>query len=236
MSGGKSARARAATALFLVSFLFLAAHRVEKFFVADIEAFILAGGKSSRMGADKAMLQLGAETFIERIARALAELVTDEKIRLVGDYDRSKAFRWETVADVYKNLGALGGIHAALAHARARWVAVVACDLPFVTPDLFLRLARLRRNQVEEFDAVVPVQPDGRVQPLCALYSRAACYREAEAMLRGGDARPRELLRRVRARQVAFDELRDLDGAELFFTNVNTPQDYIETKILGVRC
>ena len=194
----------------------------------EIEGFILAGGASSRMGADKATLKLGEETFIERIADALAGLVSHENVYMVGD--RSEASKWKRVADVYKNYGALGGIHSALAHARSPYVAIVACDLPFVTGDLFRRLASLRRTATEEFDAVVPVQPDGRLQPLCAVYARAACYRQAEKMLESGDARPRELLNRVRLRRVRFAELSDLRGAELFFKNINTPQDYIEAK------
>jgi molybdenum cofactor guanylyltransferase len=196
--------------------------------MSDIEGFILAGGASSRMGADKATLKLGEQTFIERIAEMLAELVMHENIRIIGD--RRETLRWKVVADVYKNCGALGGIHSALAHARSPWIAVVACDLPFVTGDLFRRLASLRRTTTEEFDAVVPVQPEGHLQPLCALYSRAVCYEQAEKMLQSGDARPRELLNRVRLRRVCFDKLSDLRGAELFFKNVNTPQDYIEAK------
>jgi molybdopterin-guanine dinucleotide biosynthesis protein A len=98
----------------------------------------------------------------------------------------------------------------------------VACDLPFVTGELFVRLAGQREN----FEAVVPVQQDGRVQPLCALYRREPCLSRTEELIAAGERRPRVLLDSVRARRVMFSELADLPGAELFFTNVNTPDDY----------
>jgi molybdopterin-guanine dinucleotide biosynthesis protein A len=105
---------------------------------------------------------------------------------------------------------------------RARWAAVVACDLPFVTGELFVRLASLREN----FETVVPVQPDGRLQPLCALYRAAPCRERAEELIIAGERRPRALLDAVNTRRVRFDELSDLDDADRFFINVNTPEDY----------
>ncbi|HEX8687919.1 MAG TPA: NTP transferase domain-containing protein, partial [Pyrinomonadaceae bacterium] len=131
------------------------------------------------------------------------------------------------VRDIHEGLGAMGGLHAALADCAARWAAVVSCDLPFVTGELFLRLASLRAEGAE---AVAPLQEDGRPQPLCALYEAAACRAAAEEMIRAGELRPRELLRRVRARRVAFDELSDLEGSALFFANVNTPAEYEEAR------
>ena len=189
--------------------------------MCDIEGFILTGGASSRMGADKARLRLGGQTFVERAARAL-EAVASE-VCVVSARASDAGFGLRLVADVFRGCGALGGIHAALAHSRAPWVAVISCDLPFVTGELMAHLASRRAAGSE---AVAPVQPDGRVQPLCALYARAVCRDAAEELLRGGEYRPRALLRRVRTRWVAFDELSDLSGAPLFFTNVNTPDEY----------
>jgi molybdopterin-guanine dinucleotide biosynthesis protein A len=126
------------------------------------------------------------------------------------------------VRDVHEGLGAMGGLHAALAACETPWAAVVSCDLPFVTAELFERLASLRGDDV---DAVAPLQEDGRPQPLCALYA-ASCRGTAERLIRTGELRPRALLREVRTRWVPFAELSDLDGAQLFFNNVNTPADY----------
>ena len=188
----------------------------------EIEGFILAGGKSSRMGTDKAQLRLGAQSFPERIAAALSAIAV--QVRIVGAHANAGA--WPFVADVHREWGALGGLHAALNACRSEWAAVVACDLPLVTGELFVRLARLREN----FEAVVPVQRDEREQPLCALYRREPCLRRTEELIAAGERRPRVLLKSVRARRVAFSELADLSGAEQFFTNVNTPDDYAQAK------
>ena len=189
-----------------------------------IEGFILVGGASSRMGTDKAQLHLDGQTFVERINSALNEVVAQTS--LVGALEESAPWPLPVVADVYLKWGALGGVHAALCACRAPWAAVVACDLPFVTGELFVHLASLREN----FDAVVPVQGDGRPQPLCALYRVEPCRKRAEELIAAGERRPRALLRAVETRRVAMAELADIEGAPLFFTNVNTPEDYLEAR------
>jgi molybdopterin-guanine dinucleotide biosynthesis protein A len=191
----------------------------------DVEGFILVGGASSRMGEDKARLTLGGLSFVERIRAALAALT--ESVTLVGSAERCAAWpRLSSVPDFYVEWGALGGLHAAVDACRAEWAVVVACDLPFVTRELFLRLASLREN----FDAVVPVQRDGRWQPLCALYRASDTSALAAELIAAGERRPRALLDRLRTRRVAFDELSGLRGADHFFTNVNTPADYARAR------
>jgi molybdenum cofactor guanylyltransferase len=190
----------------------------------EVEGFILVGGASSRMGADKAGLRLGGRSFVERIAAALRSVT--ENIRLVGARDERDSLGFPVVRDVYAKWGALGGLHAALASASSPWAAVVACDLPFVTGELFVRLASLREN----FDAVVPLQPCGRLQPLCALYRRETCQPRAEELIAAGERRPRRLLLEVNARRVEPGELADLAHAALFFTNVNTPEDFAQAR------
>jgi len=189
--------------------------------MSDIEGFILAGGASSRMGVDKSRLTFGGLTFVERVAAALRPLC--ERVSVVSSKHDVKTFGLPVVKDIHEGRGALGGLHAALKSCRASWAAVVSCDLPFVTAELLLRLASLR---VDEAEAVAPHQDDGRPQPLCALYAASACLPVAEELIRSGELRPRVLLQRVRTRRVVFEELSDLTDAQLFFTNVNTPEDY----------
>ncbi|MDQ5835784.1 MAG: molybdenum cofactor guanylyltransferase [Acidobacteriota bacterium] len=189
--------------------------------MAELEGFILAGGASSRMGEDKSRLRLGGQTFVERVAGALRPLAP--RLSLVSSRPDASAHELPVVRDFYESLGALGGIHAALSACRAPLALVVSCDLPFVTRELFERLLSLH---TDDADAVAPVQPDGRPQPLCALYKVMACRATAEAMIRMDELRPRALLWRVRTRWVAFDELSDLHNSSLFFRNVNTPEDY----------
>jgi molybdopterin-guanine dinucleotide biosynthesis protein A len=196
--------------------------------MTEIEGFILVGGASSRMGTDKALLELGGLNFVERILGALACVTTET--RLVGAKEFNALWpQLRVVPDVHVRWGALGGLHAALAATRAEWALVVACDLPFVTGELFVRLASLREN----FDAVVPVQADGRWQPLCALYRAAAAAAPAAELIAAGERRPRALLGRIKTRAVAFEELKDLRAAERFFVNVNTPADYADARKEG---
>jgi molybdopterin-guanine dinucleotide biosynthesis protein A len=187
----------------------------------DAEGFILAGGASSRMGTDKARLTLGGRTFLERVAAALGAITSE--ISVVSARPETNAPGFPLVADIYRDCGALGGLHAALLACRAPWAAVVSCDLPFVTGELFARLCELR---TAEADAVVPRQPDGRPQPLCALYSPSRCLELVARLLSEGERRPRVLLQRSVTRWVAPAELADLGDADLFFLNVNTPEDY----------
>lgn len=194
----------------------------------DLEAFILAGGASSRMGEDKSRLRLGGRTLVERVAGALGPVA--ERVSLVSSRPDASAHGLSVVLDLYESRGALGGLHAALTNCRAPLAFVVSCDLPFVTRELFERLLSLHTDDAE---AVAPVQADGRPQPLCALYAAAACARAADELIRTGELRPRELLRRTRTRWVAFEELADLPHSARFFENVNTPEDYEKAKSGG---
>src|ERR1044071_4359622 len=115
----------------------------------DIEAFILAGGASRRMGTDKSQLLIERQTFTERIAETLLKIT--DSVSLVGP---------QGIPDVYPQWGALGGLHAALNACKREWAIMVACDLPFVTAELFTFVAEMRVDH----EAVVPIQPDDRPQ------------------------------------------------------------------------
>jgi molybdopterin-guanine dinucleotide biosynthesis protein A len=189
------------------------------------EAFILAGGASSRMGTDKSRLLLDGQTFSQRIANTLLEVASEVTIVGQGSEDP----RIKSTSDVYPQWGALGGVHASLAVARTEWALVVACDLPFVTAELFRRLAALRENH----EAVVPIQKDGRPQPLCSLYRIDPCLGQAQELIIAGKRRPLDLLESVKTCWLPFAELQDLDGVEKFFLNINTPEDYYEATRKG---
>ena len=182
----------------------------------DTQAFILAGGASSRMGTDKSQLPLEGQTFTERIAETLLKLT--DSVSVVG-----------READVYPQWGALGGLHAALAACKHEWAIVVACDLPFVTAELFSFLAEKRVGH----EAVVPVQEDGRPQPLAALYRIDPCLQRATELIEAGRRRPLDLLDAVKTCWVSFAEITNLEQAERFFVNINTPSDYYEATRRG---
>ena len=182
-----------------------------------MEAFILAGGASRRMGTDKSQLLIERQTFADRIAETLVKVA--DSVTLVGAQPSSGL---PTVADVYPQWGALGGLHAALAACKQEWAIVVACDLPFVTAELFSFLAALRLDH----EAVVPVQQDGRPQPLAALYRVDPCLKRASELIETGRRRPLDLLEAVNTHWVQFNELTNLAQSQRFFVNINTPSDY----------
>ncbi|MDQ3473164.1 MAG: molybdenum cofactor guanylyltransferase [Acidobacteriota bacterium] len=186
----------------------------------SVAGFILIGGAGSRMGRDKAQLLIENETFVQRIARELAKVT--EQVLVVGRAEQDYP-GLAIVHDLHPQWGALGGLHGALAACSTEWALVVACDLPLVKASLFDRLLSLR----QDFDAVAPLQPDGRRQPLCALYRVAQCLHQSAALIESGERKPVALLQSVSTRWVQFAELADLPGAEDFFDNINTPQDYL---------
>ncbi len=175
----------------------------------DVQGFILVGGASRRMGRDKALLDFGGQPMLERIRRELS--ASASAVSLVGARQIYPSF--ENVPDIHQQWGALGGIHAALTAARTDWAVLTACDLPFVTSELFERLATFVNSTT---DAIVPIQADGRPQPVCALYRAGTCLPEIERLVAAGEHTPRALLAAVHTH---------LPGAENFFFNVNTQED-----------
>jgi molybdopterin-guanine dinucleotide biosynthesis protein A len=146
--------------------------------------FVLAGGRSSRMGTDKAFLRFDGETLLDR-ALAVTRAVCNE-VAIVGDAakfaDCGSAQRESVVADIFSGCGPLGGIHAALVYSTAELNLMLAVDMPFVSADLLAFLFVAAENG--DADVTVPRAARG-LQPLCAVYRRdfAAI---AEAALRAG--------------------------------------------------
>ena len=189
-----------------------------------LTGFILVGGKSSRMGADKSQLRLGNRSFTEKIAATLSTVTG--AVRVVG-VRSNLGVNLTSTPDVFTGWGALGGIHAALADCPTEWAMVIACDLPFVSGELLQRLCGMRYG----FEAAAPLQSDGYLQPLCALYRVEPCLGRAEELIKAGERRPLALLHAVKTRYVRFEELSDLTDADHFFDNINTPDDYLKAKI-----
>jgi molybdopterin-guanine dinucleotide biosynthesis protein A len=179
---------------------------------------ILAGGRSHRMGHDKATLPAGDGTLIECLARRLAPVV-DETI-IAGGSGNTAFDGARLVADRQPGLGPLSGILAGLAAAKRRFVWVVACDLPDVEPALGGLLLAL----AGDYEAVVP-RPDQEPEGVCAIYVRELAPR-IEALLEAGQRSVKSLLDRSTVRYVASDELRAVDPQLRSFRNINTPADY----------
>lgn len=141
---------------------------------------ILAGGKSSRMRKDKSLLTIGGVSLIDRAVAVMREVFP---VVIVAS-DRRKEYEFLRVPilpDIKKNCGPLGGIHAAFAQTDADYLFVLACDMPFISADLIWYVI----TQKADADAIVPMM-NGRIQPLCALYSRTGSP-TIEQLLNRGD-------------------------------------------------
>jgi molybdopterin-guanine dinucleotide biosynthesis protein A len=203
----------------------------------NIDAFILTGGRSSRMGQDKAKLQIGGRFLVERAAEIVREGLSPESVSLVAAAKEQFAdvdnFGLPVICDIYQNKGAVGAVQAALAGATTEWAFVMACDLPLVSPDLIRRFAT---RVGDTCDTVVPVQADGRLQPLCAFYRVGPGLDFIEGVLSTDAPIPAmaSIVEQLRPRIVQFDEFSDLPGSEDFFLNVNTPDDLEHARRLSV--
>ena len=138
----------------------------------------------------------------------------------------NEAFLADTsfVFDLIEGRGPLGGLHTALAYAQTPWIFMLACDYPFVSPDLIKLLAT---HVSDEFGAVAPEQSDGRLQPLCSFYRTAAARPAVEEVINRPRVPPplHETLTALSPRIIKYEEYSHLAGADNLFINLNTIDD-----------
>jgi molybdopterin-guanine dinucleotide biosynthesis protein A len=197
---------------------------VEPAFSEDVTAFILAGGKSSRMGADKAFLDFDGRTLLERTLE-LARSVTAD-VRIVGDREKFAQFA-PVVEDIFPGQGPLGGIHVALRSSTSDLNLMLAVDAPFVSRALLQYLIR-EAHHAPEATVVVP-SCNGHRQPLCALYRREFAD-AAEKALIARKNRIDALFDTVKSRVIDEEELERAGFSATLFCNLNTPQDVEEKR------
>ena len=185
---------------------------------APLIGYVAAGGRSTRMGRDKALLPWEGATLLDHAIARLARVAADVRI-LCGPTpryeDRGRPLVLDAPAD-----GPLAGLAAALADADGADALLLGVDLPLVTVDLLAALA----GAGADADAVVPAGPHGP-EPLCALY-RAACRGPVERRLAAGDLKMTSFWPDVRVRVLEGGALAALGDPERLFANVNAPEDY----------
>ena len=185
----------------------------------SVSAFILAGGKSTRMGADKAFVVLEGRTLLAR-ALHLARAVTDN-VCIVGSAEKFAVFA-PVVEDIFRECGPLGGIHAALQASTTELNLILAVDVPFVPPGL-LHYLIARAQSSPATNATVP-RAGGGWQPLCAIYRREFA-KTAEQALRAGRYKIDALFEEVTVQAVEERELAAAGFAPKLFRNLNTKED-----------
>ncbi len=186
---------------------------------AAITAFILAGGKSTRMGKDKAFIEWDGRSLL---AQALdsARSVTSE-VRIVGSRQKFAEFA-PVVEDIFRDRGPLGGIHAALLASKTELNLMLAVDTPFVSAEFLDYLITQARAALDA--AVVVPRTCGRSQPLCAIYRHKFAV-AAENALRTGLNRIDRLFDIVPTRVIDEKELESAGFSLSIFRNLNTPEE-----------
>ena len=184
-----------------------------------VTAFVLAGGKSSRMGSDKALLELAGRPLL-RHALDMARALT-ENVKIVGDPAKYAAFGI-VVPDVYHDRGPLGGIHAALVHSITELNLILATDLPFVEPEFLRHLITI----ADATKALVTVPQIGAYfEPLCAVY-RKPFASIAETALSQGKNKVDALFADSRIRIVSEKEIVSAGFSFAMLRNLNSPDDF----------
>lgn len=185
----------------------------------DAVGFVVAGGRSRRMGRDKALLGWGGATLLDHAIRTLEAVCSD--VRVLSGLQRRYTDRGRAVVvDAAPEQGPLAGLAAALAAAAPRPAILLAVDMPFVPAELLRYLA----DTLDGWDAVAPAIPSGP-EPLCAVYG-PACLDPVREALAAGERKMTSFWPRVRVLTHSADDLARFGPPERMFRNLNDPSDY----------
>lgn len=189
----------------------------------DLTAFVLTGGKSSRMGEDKAGLRLPNGMTLLEHALATCGAIAGQ-VGILGPRSRYGSYAWagEIVEDIFSDRGPLAGIHAALSLTTTDWNLMLAVDLPGVTaPLLRWLLAEARRTA----KMITVPKVDDQQQPLCAVYRRE--FRAiAEQALKEGRNKVNGCFPPADTRVISEQEIVSAGFSPQLFANVNTPEEF----------
>lgn len=190
-----------------------------------VGAFVLVGGRSSRMGCDKAMMKFEGQTLLDRTIQCARTIAAE--VAVVTSASQASASQFAgygpVVGDLYSDCGPLGGIHAALRGSKRELNLVLAVDLPGLTTE-FLQFLVSTASLQRCVQAVVP-EYDGRWHPLCAVYRREF-LEAAEGALELRRYRIDRLFETVPTHKITQAELETAGFGAAVFRNVNTMADF----------
>lgn len=184
---------------------------------SEISAIILCGGKSTRMGKDKAGLLIGKKTFLQQIEEHVSG--ADEVLLSVKDRRDYPKIEARHIEDLEQDKGPLMGLCSALKECSHERVWVISCDMPLVDWDV---AQELEDYLMDGIDAVIPVGKTGKKYVLCAWY-RKSVWKILEEQLKTGDYKVQHVLENLRVCYVAVQGITDEPGK---FYNINTPEEY----------
>jgi len=184
----------------------------------SITGVILSGGKSIRMGENKAFLEIRGKRIIEHTVDVLQRMC-NQVILVTNELLEYSYLDLEIAVDLIPKSGPLVGIYTGLSYASHSYSFITACDMPFLNRKVIEYMLTIRKN----YDVVIPHLNDG-YHPLHALYSRR-CINFIEEVIREDNLKVTDFFNRVRVREVSSDEIISLDPDLNSFLNINTPED-----------
>jgi molybdopterin-guanine dinucleotide biosynthesis protein A len=190
---------------------------------------IQAGGESRRMGSDKALLPFLGQPLILRVLNRLAR-IADEVLVTSNQPEGYRFLGLTPIPDLVPGIGALGGLYTAMGAASHPYIAVVACDMPFASPELFLNELLLLRESGA--DAVVPRHEQG-TEPFHAVYRTESCLPHVQKAVQAGLHRADAWFGEVTIRYMSDCEIHPYDPDNLAFLNINTPEELITAEDLA---
>jgi len=184
-------------------------------------SIILAGGKSLRLGQNKALQAIEGKSLIQRVVDRLAIISTEIIIATAHgeEIPCSSAVRIKTVADIYPGKGPLVGIYSGLMASFSPQAIVVGCDTPFLSVGLLEYMIQISPT----FDVVVPRIKE-KIEPLCAVYSKS-CIASVQRLLQQNELGIYKLFGMVKMKYVEEDEINSFDPEHLSFFNINNKDD-----------
>lgn len=195
-------------------------------------SIILAGGKSLRLGRDKAWEKVGGESLIQRVVNRLAPL-SHELIVVIAPGQPEPALKADidikVTSDIYPGCGSIGGIYTGLTAASSFQSLVVACDMPFLVASLLRYMMEVSPG----YDVVIP-RADKGLEPLHAIYSKN-CLAPIRDLIQQGRLRIAEFFPQVAVRYLDTEEISRFDPEQLSFLNVNTPRELERAKAMADR-
>ncbi|WP_347923106.1 molybdenum cofactor guanylyltransferase [Pontimicrobium sp. SW4] len=180
----------------------------------NITGIILSGGKSSRMGTDKATLLLKEKTFIQYIIEAMKPLV--KNIIIVSDNPNHDEFKIERIEDAIKDAGPLAGIYSGLQYSKTDYNLVVSCDVPLITSEVFRLLIK---NYEKNYD-VIQLMSHQKTMPLTAIYKKT-CEQLIKDLLDKSERRVRFAVSQLKTKTITLD-----DNLASAIININTKEEF----------
>jgi molybdopterin-guanine dinucleotide biosynthesis protein A len=187
--------------------------------IENITGIILAGGKSTRVGTNKAFLKIGKKTIIEQILAKFKEIFR-ETIVVVNEIQKFDSLKVRIIQDLISSKGPLGGIYTGLVKSNSFYNFIIGCDMPFINNGLVEHIA----SYAQDFDIVMPKVKE-RYEPLCALYSKR-CIATIEGALDKDSLRIVDVLPLLNVKLIDEAEIKQFDPEFISFKNINTREDY----------